>query len=626
MTFYFKHIALWMKNGAVRTLDFEPSKINVITGGSNTGKTALLDIIDYCLFASTAEISESVINENVTWYGIVIHINGKDYTICRGALVSRVVSKDYYISSVGLIPDEPDVNIDESSLKLLFEAEFGIDGSIRVPFGGSFLQANSKFSFRYFLMFNTISQDTITNSSVFFDKQDQGRYREALDRIFDLAIGVNTIENIIAKERKVELARKLRSLERKRDRVTGKKVAFEQELNAIIRQAKEYGLIPESGDVDTSLRALRQAIAEFSDSLIENPTTEVAELQQQVQKSKLVIRNLQRLNLGYRRYKATLKNNADSLKPLEYLAAKNSELVQTSIFAELIGALTKDLEEIKGDIKSRTAIERNIDELIETERRKIEAAQETLAISALKLRVFKSEREKHFFMGKVASQLDLYVEPIEESDGGMEEEIRSITEELGEILIVDVDEQRVMAVRLLEEFIGGYIELVGDVLENYSSYLPQFNLRKKTLSLRKPRTDYVDSIGSSSNHLFLHLFLFLGLHDLMKAKQVPFVPPFLIIDQPSRPYWGGKGDGAEEGALKTGDEEKIRKAFELLDSFTENFQKIYNEGFQMIVLEHVPSGYWEGLPHVHCVEEFVGGNALIRPSDMQSDAIEDIQL
>jgi hypothetical protein len=624
MTFYFKHIALWMKNGAVRTLNFEPGKINVITGGSNTGKTALLDIIDYCLFASTAGISESVINENISWYGIVIHINGKDYTICRGALVSRVVSNNYHFSSVGLIPEKPDVNIDESSLKLLLEADFGIDKNIRVPFGGRFLQADSKFSFRYFLMFNTISQDTITNSSVFFDKQDKGRYREALDRIFDLAIGVNTIENIIAKERKAELARRLKTLERKSDRLAGKKAVFEQELNAIIRQAKEYGLIPESDDVDTALEALRHAISEFSNSLLENPTTKVAEIQQQVNKSKLIIRNLQRLNIGYKRYKATLKNSADSLKPLVYLESKKSELVQTSIFAELIESLSKDLQEIKGDIINRTAIERNIDELIETERRKIENAQETLAISAHELRVFNSEREKHFFMGKVASQLDLYVEPADKSDDGLDDDIRSISEELNQISVEDVDEQRVMAIRLLEEFIDSYIKLVGSVLENYSNYLPQFDLKKKTLSLRKPRTDFVDSIGSSSNHLFLHLFLFLGLHELMKARQVPFVPPFLIIDQPSRPYWGGKGDGKEEGTLKTGDEEKIRRAFELLDYFTENIQKTYNEGFQMIVLEHVPSNYWAGLQHVHCVEEFVGGNALIRASDMQSDATMDI--
>lgn len=617
MTFYFRHIILWMKNGEIRKLDFAPGKINVITGGSNTGKSALLHIIDYCLFTSSAEISESVINENVSWYGIVIHINGKDYTICRGALVSRHVSKDYYFSSVGLIPDVPEVTIDESSLKLTLEAEFGIDSSIRVPYGGRFLQADSKFSFRYFLMFNTISQDTITNSSVFFDKQDQGRYREALDRIFDLAIGVSTIENIIAKERKAELTRRLKALERKKDRLEGKKATFEQELNSVIRQAKEYGLIPETGNFDSSLEDLRQAISEFSDSLVENPTTEVAELQQQVQKSKLAVRNLQRLNLGYKRYKATLKNNADSLKPLEYIEDKRAELVKTSIFADLIEALTKDLVEIKGDIKNRTAIERNIEELIEDERRNIERNEGMLAISAQQLRVFNSEREKHFFMGKVASQLDLYVEPTEKSDTGIGAEIHSINEALDQLTVKDVEEQRVIAIRLLEEFIGAYITLIGDVLENYSNYLPQFDLKTKTLSLRKPRTDYVDSIGSSSNHLFLHLFLFLGLHDLIKSKQVPFVPPFLIIDQPSRPYWGGKENDTEEGALKTGDEEKIRMVFKLLDSFTEGIKKTYNEEFQIIVLEHVPEDYWQGLKHVHCVEEFVGGNALVRPGDMQ---------
>ncbi|MDF1755457.1 MAG: DUF3732 domain-containing protein [Verrucomicrobiales bacterium] len=606
-----------MKNGEIRKLDFAPGKINVITGGSNTGKSALLHIIDYCLFTSSAEISESVINENVSWYGIVIHINGKDYTICRGALVSRHVSKDYYFSSVGLIPDVPEVTIDESSLKLTLEAEFGIDSSIRVPYGGRFLQADSKFSFRYFLMFNTISQDTITNSSVFFDKQDQGRYREALDRIFDLAIGVSTIENIIAKERKAELTRRLKALERKKDRLEGKKATFEQELNSVIRQAKEYGLIPETGNFDSSLEDLRQAISEFSDSLVENPTTEVAELQQQVQKSKLAVRNLQRLNLGYKRYKATLKNNADSLKPLEYIEDKRAELVKTSIFADLIEALTKDLVEIKGDIKNRTAIERNIEELIEDERRNIERNEGMLAISAQQLRVFNSEREKHFFMGKVASQLDLYVEPTEKSDTGIGAEIHSINEALDQLTVKDVEEQRVIAIRLLEEFIGAYITLIGDVLENYSNYLPQFDLKTKTLSLRKPRTDYVDSIGSSSNHLFLHLFLFLGLHDLIKSKQVPFVPPFLIIDQPSRPYWGGKENDTEEGALKTGDEEKIRMVFKLLDSFTEGIKKTYNEEFQIIVLEHVPEDYWQGLKHVHCVEEFVGGNALVRPGDMQ---------
>lgn len=44
-------IVLWLKNGNRRILNFESDKVNVITGHSNTGKTAILDIIDYCFFA-----------------------------------------------------------------------------------------------------------------------------------------------------------------------------------------------------------------------------------------------------------------------------------------------------------------------------------------------------------------------------------------------------------------------------------------------------------------------------------------------------------------------------------------------------------------------------------------------
>lgn len=102
------------------------------------------------------------------------------------------------------------------------------------------------------------------------------------------------------------------------------------------------------------------------------------------------------------------------------------------------------------------------------------------------------------------------------------------------ISVTDVSEQRGMTIRLLEEIIQKYITQAGDALENYKDYHPQFDYKDKTLSLRKPLTDYVDSVGSSSNHLFLHLFLFLGLHELMKSKKVPFVPPYLIIDQPKR--------------------------------------------------------------------------------------------
>ena len=94
MKFSFDTLSIWLKSGKIRTLSFLPNKINIVTGDSNTGKTAILDIIDYCLFASRHKISDSMINENVEWYGIRFFINEKYYTIARKAPVGNSVSSD----------------------------------------------------------------------------------------------------------------------------------------------------------------------------------------------------------------------------------------------------------------------------------------------------------------------------------------------------------------------------------------------------------------------------------------------------------------------------------------------------------------------------------------------------
>lgn len=72
-----------------------------------------------------------------------------------------------------------------------------------------------------------------------------------------------------------------------------------------------------------------------------------------------------------------------------------------------------------------------------------------------------------------------------------------------------------------------------------------------------------------------------------------------------------------------GDDAKIRKVFELLNEFIKTVHCEYKSDFQMIVMEHVPSSYWDGLDHVCLVEEFTGDNALIRPCDIcDGDDIE----
>ncbi|MEU2523518.1 hypothetical protein ABZ732_32835 [Streptomyces pseudogriseolus] len=53
MTFQIRAVTVYGKQaGQVRTVPFEPGTLNIVTGDSRRGKSALLTIIDYCLGSS----------------------------------------------------------------------------------------------------------------------------------------------------------------------------------------------------------------------------------------------------------------------------------------------------------------------------------------------------------------------------------------------------------------------------------------------------------------------------------------------------------------------------------------------------------------------------------------------
>ena len=113
----------------------------------------------------------------------------------------------------------------------------------------------------------------------------------------------------------------------------------------------------------------------------------------------------------------------------------------------------------------------------------------------------------------------------------------------------------------------------------------------------------------------MHLCLFAGLHHMLLSQDAPYIPSFLIIDQPSRPYFNTAGDynyAESENAISNKDDwSKVRDIFKLWDSF---FSIILAQGkhFQVIMLEHVSENAWSGCKNVNLVDVFDGiHNALI---------------
>ena len=607
MKFYFKKIILWLRNGKQRVITFEPNKVNIITGDSSTGKTELLDIIDYCFFSSTSKISESVINENIAWYGVLFNINGKNYTVARKALVKGRVTNEYYFSSIGDIPDEVCVNNAEYVIKKLLETEFSIDSNVAIPYGGNSIKLGSKISLRYFFMFNTISANIIENNTGdYFDNQHEVRYREALPRIFDLAVGIESIENILKKEEKLKLEKELNKLNRKKHSVSDKSNAFQNEQELIIKEAKEYSLIDSSLDFESSWQELKNIISGIKSEVKGKENNNAVEHNIYLIERK--INNLKRFKTEYATYKRNLLDISDSLKPLSFLRDNDADIIKTSIFDDVINLFSSELTKIRDSCKNKTPIDKQVNDEIKSLEIDLIKQRGKFAIFPKVSKSFDNDNSKYFFLGEVKSKVELYSSTEESLAITINDNVADLEKKIGALHIENTLDKRDLIISLIEEIISEYIAVTGDALVNYAGYKPVFKYDKKSLLLRKPKTNYIENVGSSSNHMFLHLFFSLAMQEIVFQNKSPFVAPYLIIDQPSRPYYGS-GDKRKQN-IDQSDEFKITKAFELLNDFIAT--RIKNGGdFQMIVFEHIPSKIFKDMQHVHLVEEFYNGNALI---------------
>ncbi|MCO8167153.1 DUF3732 domain-containing protein [Pseudomonas sp. 21LCFQ02] len=614
MNFGIDSITLWSKEEKTHSLEFKRNKVNIITGESQTGKSTLLKILDYCFLASDHDIPHDVINDNVSWYGIKFYITDKEYFLARRSPNGNIVSTEYFFSSIGEIPSTPVATIDQEDLRRILETEFSIDDRIKMPFGGRVIKSGSKVSFRYFFLFNTISDDIILNSKAFFDKQEIDRYREALPRIFDLALGIDDLENIIARERKEQLQREIAKHERKKTTILDNQGSFASEIREIASKAAEFGLIPEV-DKDVTAVSLRDSLANTNITPNYDASTKRrADVTSELFSINRQIRKYSQFTEEYKNYKSTIKNSQDSLKPLRILMDRSGEVIKSSIFDELISSLQVDLRTIDEAIKARRPVESQVTAAVKKLQDRKQSLQEELQVLPEVPRSFKELQDMWVFLGEARGKLSIYARiDDKQTNKHVPFDTSNLASELDSIQVKDVESERAATINLIDEVAAALMLETGTALENYATWYASFNYKEKKIQLRKPKSTLIENVGSSSNHMFLHLIHFLALHEVALNKNSKFIPSFLIIDQPSRPYWGDDEESDPENLLHS-DRIKIRTAFEMLDNFIARVNKEYQKEFQIIVFEHVPTSMFGDMNNTHLLPVFRGGTALIPPS------------
>lgn len=85
MKCYIREIAIFGTDGEKRGIDNLKEGLNIITGDSQTGKSALLEIVDYCLLSSRSTIPRGKIIEFANLFAIVLELNDKYIVLGRPA-------------------------------------------------------------------------------------------------------------------------------------------------------------------------------------------------------------------------------------------------------------------------------------------------------------------------------------------------------------------------------------------------------------------------------------------------------------------------------------------------------------------------------------------------------------
>lgn len=612
MNFYISKIKLWFRNGTQpRTIEFFNDKVNVITGASSTGKSSILKIIDYCLLQDPCNIVHDVINESVSWYGLLFYKNEHPYTIIRKASTLETPDMVTIFREKEYLPDtEPQILDSDQRSKVLVKLNELFETPTQLK-----MESKVKLNFRYSLMFNYLTEDIIATENTyqdlrFFHSRD---YDRILDDLFKLVIGVDE-----AKKR--DLEQKLEDAKKETEKKQNMRLKEEKAFD-IYRQNREKAIkeLINLGLCDTEkLNGTPEEWAAILKSTIENYKLQFRDvrkdkkrkvLEEKIAKLRETIGYYDSLEKEYKTYKARLERQTDSLEPIDFIEKHMSDLLG---YCET-GILLNKLKNAWTTLKRSYTPTVNLPENFENRRRVLCKEHEQAVVELKKLNPMQPQNQSMQWIRSVillAENIDKDLKRVPNitiTDENLEKlsENETLLQERLNMLAAKNEN----AIGKLNEHILKYFKYQSGLSASYRDCKPIYSVEKHALMLERKGHDYpISNVGSKSNYMFLHLCYFLGLHDYLRSISSNLVLPFLFVDQPSIPYYADRKN--EASTLQGEDEEKLFEAFRLMHKFMETMIN-GNSHFQIIMVEHADVHYWKDFNTFKTIEQFTNNKGLI---------------
>lgn len=649
-----REIVLWPRNQNFepRRLQFQLGKVNVISGASRTGKSAVIPIIDYCLGAGTCSIPVKTIRQYCEWFGVVVATAQGDKLLARREPGAQRSTDDMYLLEAERITDIPHriaKNINADAVKRLLDELAGLS---KLDFSGG--EESTGFdgrpSFRDLAAFTFQPQNVVANPDVLFFKANTYEHREKLRKIFPYVLGAVTpalmAKQFVLGRTRQELRRKEREL-RDAQEVSARWLA---DLKAKFSEAQELGLTPKPEQElsrGKMIERLEEVVARtdltlsVSSSTISDALRELSDLEaeeREVSRELTTLRHrlgeMNRIRSGVDQYQAALALQRGRLQLSSWLISHTDDEADCPICGSHTDSARRKLavlSERLQEVEAEAGVDKELPAAFDRELQRVtaEVGQSTERLRSVQLRKralsgrsdearqqqFAAQRAERF-VGNLESALDLHRRL--GSDSELVKEVMRLRD-LAQRLEAELREQDVEArKRRALHSIGNNAGWLLPHLDVESPNDP-ISLEINDLTIKvcgQERDDYLSEIGSGSNWLSYHLAVLLALHQFFLSQRGGPVPAFLVLDQPSQVYFPKRivarpedeeVEEVEEPQLRDEDVNAVRQAFEVMGRVTRDAAG----GLQLIVLDHASHDVWGDIDGVVGLPEWRNGDKLV---------------
>jgi len=245
MRFEIVRIVLWPKDSSksIRSVTFLPGRLNIISGVSRTGKSAIIPIIDYCLASDRCTIPTGIIRQKTAWFGVVVRTTEGEKLFARKEPETLQATDDMHVAEAPNDITVPTIIHKNATRDLVKQRLDHLAGLTKLSFSADDPEGGlGRPSFRDLAAFTFQPQNIVANPNALFYKADTVEHRQKLRSIFPYVLGAISAETLARRHQLQQLQRELRRKEQELFNISAVSERWRATAAARLAEARDRGL------------------------------------------------------------------------------------------------------------------------------------------------------------------------------------------------------------------------------------------------------------------------------------------------------------------------------------------------------------------------------------------------